>query len=131
MSEAIAAGGQPVVVYPLNSQLPEGRMASSSGPGMSAEERFPWSQRGTLDLTVQRTLNNGLNRSVNSQLEDDTHADIWCLRANFGLLCYTRQSELEVTCVTGLFQSVALCLLVPLFNTLLLLSIKSQNCKIR
>jgi hypothetical protein len=70
MYEAIAAGGRPVVVYPLNSPLPEGGSASSSGPGMpdSAEERFPWSQRGTLDLTVHQTLNDGLNRSVNSQL---------------------------------------------------------------
>jgi len=58
MSEAIAAGGRPVVVYPLNSPLPEGGLASSSGPRMpqSAEERFPSSQRGTLDLTVYRRL---------------------------------------------------------------------------
>ena len=72
MSEAIAADGRLVVISPRYSPLPEGRSASSSGPGIpDSVERFPWSQRGTLvDLltVLHQTLNNGLNRSVDSQL---------------------------------------------------------------
>jgi len=102
MSEAIAAGGRPVVVYPLNSPLPEGRLASCSGPGMpdSAEERFPWSHRGTLDLTVNRPLSDGLNRSVNSQLACNK-----VLNADQFILHYLREKRCVLGWILGVITS--------------------------